>query len=84
MLLLILITPFTVLSQDTNPVYEVVATENENAVDLIWSGSDIIPESIEVDFETGDFSQADFYIDPTFPWTTTEDADEGDDANKAS
>lgn len=84
MLLLILITPFTVLSQNTNPVYEVVATENENAVDLIWSGSDIIPESIEVDFETGDFSQADFYIDPTFPWIITEDAYEGDYAIKSS
>lgn len=84
MLLLVLIAPFTIQSQDVNPVHEVVATENENAVDLVWSWSDIVPETLEVDFETGDFSQADFFIDPTFPWVVTEDAHEGSYAIKST
>lgn len=84
MMLLILIAPFTIQSQDKNAVYEVVATENNEKIDLVWSWNDIVPKSFVVDFETGDFSQADFFIDPTFPWAITEDAKEGNYAIKST
>ena len=62
MLLLSLIAPFTVKSQDNKAVREVYAKTNNNAVDLVWSWNEIVPDKVEVDFETGDFSQADFVI----------------------
>ena len=73
MLLLAIIAPFTVHSQN-QAVKKVLAETNDNAVDLVWSFNDIVPESVLVDFETGDFSQADFVIDPTYPWEITENA----------
>lgn len=83
MLLLILIAPFTVLSQN-DTVREVVAKTNGNNVDLVWSHYDIVPDSLMVDFETGDFSQADFFNDPTAPWEITESAYEGKYAIKST
>ncbi len=84
MLLLSLITPFTVQSQDNKAVQEVYAKAKNDAVDLVWSFNDIVPESMVVDFETGDFSQADFFVDPTNPWVITESAFEGKYAIKST
>ena len=83
MLLLSLIAPFAVQSQNQN-VREVYAKVNDNAVDVVWSFNDIVHESMVVDFETGDFTQADFFIDPTFPWEITESAYEGKYAVKST
>ena len=83
MLLLSLIAPFAVQSQNQN-VREVYAKVNDNAVDVVWSFNDIIHESIFVDFETGDFTQAPFVTDQTFPWTITENAYEGKYAIKST
>ena len=84
MLLLSLIAPFTVQSQDNKAVQEVYAKAKNDAVDLVWSFNDIVPESMVVDFETGDFSQADFFVDPTNPWVITESAFEGKYAIKST
>ncbi|MBQ8222580.1 MAG: choice-of-anchor J domain-containing protein [Bacteroidales bacterium] len=68
-----------------SPVADVKATINENSnVDLIWSWNKIVPESIIVDFETGNLSQADFNNDGNAPWVITEDAYEGNYAIKSS
>lgn len=83
MLLLAIIAPFTVHSQN-QAVKKVLAETNDNAVDLVWSFNDIVPESVLVDFETGDFSQADFVIDQTYPWEITENAYEGKYAIKST
>lgn len=83
MLLLSLIAPFTAQSQN-DAVRAVLATTNKESVDLVWSYDDIVPESMKVDFETGDFSQADFVIDQTFPWEITEDAYEGNFAIRST
>ena len=83
MLLLSLIAPFAVQSQNQN-VREVYAKVNDNAVDVVWSFNDIIHESIFVDFETGDFTQAPFVTDQTFPWVITENAYEGKYAIKST
>ena len=84
MLLLSLIAPFTVQSQDKKAVQEVYAKTNNDAVDVVWSWNNIVHESMTVDFETGDFSQADFLIDQTFPWEITESAYEGKYAIKST
>ena len=84
LLLLSLIAPFTVKSQDNKAVREVYAKTNNNAVDLVWSWNDIVPDKVEVDFETGDFSQADFVIDQTYPWVITDKAYEGKYAIKST
>ena len=84
MLLLSLIAPFTVQSQDKKAVQEVYAKTNNDAVDVVWSWNNIVHESMTVDFETGDFSQADFFIDQTFPWEITENAYEGKYAVKST
>ena len=84
MLLLSLIAPFTVKSQDNRAVKEVYAKTNNDAVDLVWSFNDIVHESMIVDFETNDFSQANFFIDPTYPWEITESAYEGKYAIKST
>ena len=83
MLLLSLIAPFAVNAQN-QAIQEVYAKTNNDAVDLVWSFNDITPESVLVDFETGDFSQADFFIDPTFPWEITESAYKGKYAIKST
>ena len=84
MLLLSLIAPFTVQSQDKKAVQEVYAKTNNDAVDVVWSWNNIVHESMVVDFETGDFTQADFVIDQTFPWEITESAYEGKYAIKST
>lgn len=84
MMLLSLITPFVAQSQSLNPVADVKANEVENSVNVVWSWDKIIPEEVVVDFETGDFSQADFFNDPTSPWAVTNDAYEGTYAIKST
>lgn len=83
MLLLVLITPFTVHSQN-QAVHEVYAKAQNNAVDLVWSFDDIIHETMVVDFETADFTQAPFETDQTFPWEITESAYEGNYAIRST
>ncbi len=84
MLLLSLMAPFAVKSQDNKAIQEVYAKTNNNVVDLVWSFNDIVPESMVVDFETNDFSQADFFVDPTNPWEITEVAYKGKYAIKST
>ena len=83
MLLLVLITPFTVHSQN-QAVREVYAKAQNDAVDLVWSFNDIIHETKVVDFETADFTQAPFVTDQTFPWEITESAYEGNYAIRST
>ena len=83
MLLLVLITPFTVHSQN-QAVHEVYAKAQNNAVDLVWSFDDIIHETMVVDFETADLTQAPFVTDQTFPWEITESAYEGNYAIRST
>lgn len=83
MLLLVLITPFTVQSQN-QAVHEVYAKAQNDAVDLVWSFNDIIHETMVVDFETADFTQAPFETDQTFPWEITENAYEGNYAIRST
>lgn len=85
MLLLYIIAPFTVQSQNSDAIREVLAkTNDDNTVGLVWSSNEIVLDTKEVDFETGDFSQADFLNDETFPWEITEDAYEGKYAIKST
>ena len=73
------------LNAQNTPVADVDASVNENSnVDLIWSWNKIVPESIVVDFETGNLSQADFNNDGNAPWVITENAYESNYAIKSS
>ena len=83
MMLLALITPFTVQSQN-QAVREVYAKSENDVVNLVWSWNDIVHETMAVDFETGDFTQAPFVIDQTYPWVITENAYEGKYAIKST
>ena len=75
---------FTITAQNT-PLADVKATLNDNSnVDVIWSWNKIIPETIVVDFETGNLSQADFVNDANAPWVITDNAYEGTYAIKSS
>ena len=75
---------FTMQAQNT-PLADVKASINENAdVDVVWSWNKIIPETIVVDFETGNLNQADFSNDMNAPWVITNNAYEGNYAIKSS
>ena len=50
------------------PLGMIIATEEENDVLVEW---DWTPASLIVDFETGDFSQAEFTLPATYPWVIT-------------
>ena len=50
------------------PLEQIIATEQENDVLVEWSWT---PAELIVDFETGDFSQANFTLPATYPWTVT-------------
>ena len=50
------------------PLGMITATEEENDVLVEW---DWTPASMYVDFETGDFSQAEFTLPATYPWAIT-------------
>lgn len=72
-------------AQDYEPVHEVMATmPDKSTVDVVWSWDKIVPQTLVVNFETGDLSQADFKNDMNFPWVITEDAYEGTYAIKSS
>ena len=50
------------------PLGQIRATEEENDVLVEWSWD---PAEMIVDFETGDFSQAEFTLPASYPWTIT-------------
>ncbi|MBO7469544.1 MAG: choice-of-anchor J domain-containing protein, partial [Bacteroidales bacterium] len=50
------------------PLNQITATEEENGVLVEWSWD---PAELIVDFETGDFSQAEFTLPATYPWAIT-------------
>ena len=50
------------------PLSMITATEEENDVLVEWSWT---PGEMVVDFETGDFSQANFVLPTTYPWAVT-------------
>ncbi len=54
--------------EDWAPLGMIKATEEENDVLVEWSWD---PASLVVDFETGDFSQAEFTLPASYPWTVT-------------
>ena len=68
------------------PVYQVKATAmDDNTVKACWSWSEIIPDKLLVNFESGDLSDTDF--DNTvsnYPWVITENACDGTYAIKSS
>ena len=50
------------------PLSMITATEEENDVLVEWAWT---PAEVIVDFETGDFSQAEFTLPATYPWAIT-------------
>ncbi len=75
------------ITETYNPVYQVNAEEIDNSsVNVYWSWEKIAAEFELIDFETGDFSQADFNNDvtPNYPWVITETAYEGNYAIKST
>lgn len=83
-LLTVLMSPLAVRAQadSVNSVY--ARKLDANNVEVVWGWDKIIPQSTVVDFETGDFSQAEITNDSEFPWVITEDAYEGTYAAKSS
>ena len=70
-----------------NPVAAAVAEEiDDNNVNVYWSWDKIVTVADMIDFETGDFSQADFNneVTPDYPWVISETAYEGNYAIKSS
>ena len=65
------------------PLTQITATEQEDETVLVeWSWT---PAEVIVDFETGDFSQANFNLPATYPWAiTTTNAHEGTYAIKST
>jgi hypothetical protein len=63
------------------PLEQITATEEENDVLVEWSWT---PADLIVDFETGDFSQADFTLPATYPWAICNNAHEGTYAIKST
>jgi hypothetical protein len=64
------------------PLEQITATEEENDVLVEWSWT---PAEMIVDFETGDFSQAEFTLPATYPWAiTTSNVHEGTYAIKST
>jgi hypothetical protein len=71
-----------IMLEATNPLGMITATEEENDVLVEWSWN---PASLIVDFETGDFSQAEFTLPATYPWAiTNSQAHEGTYAMKST
>ena len=56
------------LLEDPAPLGMIKATEEENDVLVEWSWN---PAAMIVDFETGDFSQAEFNLPASYPWAIT-------------
>ena len=75
------------ITETYNPVYQVNAEEiDDSSVNVYWSWDKIAAEFELIDFETGDFSQADFNngVTPDYPWVITETAYEGNYAIKST
>ena len=63
------------------PLSQITATEVDDDVLVEWSWN---PAELIVDFETGDFSQAEFTLPATYPWTICNNAHEGTYAIKST
>ena len=57
-----------IMVEDPAPLGMIKATEEENDVLVEWSWD---PAELIVDFETGDFSQAEFTLPASYPWAIT-------------
>jgi len=57
-----------IMIENAAPLGMITATEEENDVLVEWSWN---PASLIVDFETGDFSQAEFTLPSSYPWAIT-------------
>ena len=68
----------------TDTVAAVYAQINGQNVEVVWSWDQMTPVANVIDFETGDFSQANFTNDADFPWEITQDAYEGTYAAKST
>ena len=72
-------------TREADTITEVLArTISSNEVEIMWSWNKIVPQSVVVDFETGDLSQGDFENDATYPWEITQDAYESNYAVKST
>lgn len=84
-LLMVFIAPSTLCVAQNTEVHQVLATQLSNSeVKVEWSWSEIVPQAVVIDFETGDFSQGNFIADEEYPWEITQDAYEGNYAAKSS
>ncbi len=84
-LVMMTLVPSTLCVAQNTEVHQVLATPLSNSeVKVEWSWSEIVPQSVVIDFETGDFSQGNFINDDEYPWEITQDAYEGNYAAKSS
>lgn len=84
-LMMMALVPSTLCIAQNTEVHQVLATPLSNSeVKVEWSWSEIVPQSVVIDFETGDFSQGNFINDDEYPWEITQDAYEGNYAAKSS
>ena len=84
-LVMMALVPSTLCVAQNTEVHQVLATPLSNSeVKVEWSWSEIVPQSVVIDFETGDFSQGNFINDDEYPWEITQDAYEGNYAAKSS
>ena len=84
-LMMMALVPSTLCVAQNTEVHQVLATPLSNSeVKVEWSWSEIVPQAVVIDFETGDFSQGNFINDDEYPWEITQDAYEGNYAAKSS
>ena len=84
-LMMMALLPSTLCVAQNTEVHQVLATPLSNSeVKVEWSWSEIVPQAVVIDFETGDFSQGNFINDDEYPWEITQDAYEGNYAAKSS
>ena len=84
-LVMMALVPSTLCVAQNTEVHQVLATQlNDSEVKVEWSWSEIVPQVVVIDFETGDFSQGNFINDDEYPWEITQDAYEGNYAAKSS
>ena len=84
-LMMMALVPSTLCVAQNTEVHQVLATSLSNSeVKVEWSWSEIVPQAVVIDFETGDFSQGNFINDDEYPWEITQDAYEGNYAAKSS
>lgn len=82
---MVFLAPSTLCVAQNTEVHQVLATQlSDSEVKVEWSWSEIVPQAVVIDFETGDFSQGNFINDEEYPWEITQDAYEGNYAAKSS